>query len=100
MTDIDAIKLHSMELEDNVNQLYSQLASWNKALKKIYGAIGNDHKSRIVAVVCSSRKKYTGSLRPDNVRTLVRHMKKPGHGYQNNLNRSKVRRRDSNREVL
>jgi hypothetical protein len=100
MMDIDAIKLHSMELENNVNQLYSQLASWNKALKKIYGTIGNDRESRIVAVVCSSRKKYTISLKPDNVRTSVKHMKKPGRGYQNNLNRSKVRKRDSNREVL
>ncbi len=100
MMDIDAIKLHSMELEDNVNQLYSQLASLNKALKKIYGTISSDRERRIVAVVCSSQKKYTLSLKPDNVRTLVKHMKKPGRGYLNNLNRSKVRRRDSNREVL
>jgi hypothetical protein len=68
---IDAIKLHSMELEDNVNKRYTQLATWNIPLEKICRTVGNDCASRIVDVVCCGRKKYTFSLKPDNVRTLI-----------------------------
>ncbi len=99
MVDADAIKLYSMALEDNVNKAYSQLAFWNKLGKKIYGTIGNDDARRIVEVICSDQKKYTDSLKPDNFRALVKHMTKPGNGYQNNSNRLNVRGCESNREA-
>ncbi len=99
MVDKDATKLYSMELEDNVNGFYSQLTSWDKLGKKIYGTIGNDDARKIVEVICSCQKKYTDPLKPDNFRALVKHVTKPGNGYQNKSNRLNVRGCESNREA-
>jgi hypothetical protein len=68
---LDAIKLHSMELEDNVNEGYSQSAPWDIPLEKIYRTVGSDCACRIVDVVCFGRKKYTVSLKHDDVHNLI-----------------------------